>query len=84
MGRKVSAETPLAMIHERALFASFYLESERKHKSIGGPYEPSEGQGRGDACEFRDFCSQLYYIDGKCRCMTAWKRSAGLVLPVSV
>ena len=34
-------------------------------------------------CEFQDYCNHLYYIDGRCDCMWAWKRTAGLVLPVS-
>lgn len=34
-------------------------------------------------CEFQDYCNHLYYIDGRCDCPSAWKRTAGLVLPVS-
>ncbi len=42
-----------------------------------------EIRGEENTCEFRDFCNRLYYIDGGCRCMTAWKRSVGLALPIS-
>jgi len=35
------------------------------------------------ACEFRDYCNHLYYIDGRCNCLWSWTKTAGLVLPVS-
>ena len=83
MGRKISQETLLEMIHEKTEFVSVYREHQRARRSIDTLYEPPEGGIEGSACEFKDFCNRLYYIDGKCRCTASWRRSAGLALPVS-
>lgn len=83
MGRKISQETSLAMIYEKAQFVSFHREHLGKTGSTDPLHHRPEGSVEGNACEFRDFCNRLYYVDGKCRCMTLWRRSAGLALPVS-
>jgi hypothetical protein len=83
MGRKISQETSLAMIYEKAQFLSFHREHREKFGGIDPLHQIPEGGVEGNACEFRDFCNRLYYIDGKCRCMTSWRRSTGLALPVA-
>jgi hypothetical protein len=35
-------------------------------------------------CEFRDYCNHLYYIDDKCDCASVWKKTTGLVIPISI
>lgn len=35
-------------------------------------------------CEFQDYCNHLYYIDDRCDCASAWKKTAGLVIPTSI
>ncbi|MCX5814017.1 MAG: hypothetical protein NT178_15960 [Proteobacteria bacterium] len=34
-------------------------------------------------CEFQDYCNHLYYIDDRCDCASVWKKTAGLVIPIS-
>jgi hypothetical protein len=35
-------------------------------------------------CEFQDYCNHLYYINDKCDCAYAWKKTTGLVIPTSL
>jgi len=83
MGRKISHEASPTMIYEKARFVSFHREHRGRFGDINPLHHLPEGSVEGNACEFRDFCNRLYYIDGKCRCMTSWRKSAGLALPVS-
>lgn len=83
MGRKVAQEGSLAMAYERDLVVSLYPDRERRHHGMQAFHGAPDSHCEESSCEFRDFCSRLYYIDGQCRCMTAWRRSAGLALPVS-
>jgi hypothetical protein len=34
-------------------------------------------------CEFQDYCNHLYYINDRCDCASAWKKTTGLVMPKS-
>jgi hypothetical protein len=43
----------------------------------------SNGLEEQSACEFHDYCNQLYNVGGKCECGVAWRKRAGFALPVS-
>jgi hypothetical protein len=40
-----------------------------------------EGQ---TACEFADYCNHRYTVESTCCCKEAWKKRAGLALPVDL
>lgn len=82
MGRKITSELSLAAIEKEQLRA-LRRDHLEKYAGFVSPYGSREVLAEGKDCEFRDFCNRLYYIDGKCRCSTSWRRSAGLALPVS-
>lgn len=83
MGRKISKEGFWGIGYETDLVISLYPDRERRHHGMQVFHGAPESHGEESSCEFRDFCNRLYYIDGTCRCMTAWNRSAGLALPIS-
>ena len=84
MGRKIPKnDSLLDMEHIRDLHLSFYRESCDGPGRTSSWTKFSPDHGEGISCEFKDYCNRLYYIDGKCTCAMGWKRSTGLVLPLT-
>jgi len=88
MGQKAFKNSPYLTLEEFYPSSGAY-ESRFPHTSPpetlnAGPAFASDRQCPAQsACEFKDFCNHMYYVEDRCCCATVWKKMPGLVLPAS-
>ena len=72
-GLLISSQQESADVPHRTLNASCTISSQCL---LHGSYNQR-------LCDFQDYCNHLYYINDRCDCASAWKKTAGLVIPTS-